>query len=693
MGFKLKLNRILLLISIFAVLLFSVSLVSASTVDTDNLTIMDDTDMVSNHIDEPIVEISNYEPYSSSNINTEELKSTGNEKNWVINQRNYKMFFDDNNVLKHEYGGQILTFNGEFTDKGVITIDSPDTKITGRNTLFNNTAFNLKADGIMLTNLNFVSNSEFSDNEGACVLVNVTVYNVNIDYTVPKNVTGFGIYSNGLDEDLSNVKLVNNTVKMQGNAINSGYNYGVVLTNTRDAIVSGNTIDCSLPLRAVDWSSDIYGGISMDSVAALAADSCINLRLSNNFIQTNVIDAVQGEPTLDTVLIYACHNSIIEHNTILENDYFCKKGHPNYLYGLDIYLSDNVIVYSNDIHIYTTGGAEAHGTAYPIQVSGPAKNIQIAFNNISSYSNGPNIGIYSQNFYGTTQIDIISNYINITGNADTGDAPPSWALVAGIEVQDSDDKIMNNTIIVNTVKEFKNGQNVYGISYSQGTRGVHTYNIQYNNVSTNSNYAISLKDSPNSVQNSIIANNILKTARTGGNRAAIISQGKGNIIENNTDGSVPVKKMTNDELTDSLKRYLNNPFNGDGISFSWLSNNGNSKFRDDQNHNQLNTGLNGLGKNKLIGNNPKISNSQAQKGTLNSTYYTYGSSNVDIASASSSNSGGRGSESGESIVKSYEVTKKIEIDNINYIHAISIIIFVLILLIIGYQRKKRKEEC
>ena len=95
MGFKLKLNRILLLISIFAVLLFSVSLVSASTVDTDNLTIIDDADMVSNHIDEPIVEISNYEPYSSSNINTGELKSTGNEKNWVINQRNYKMFFDD----------------------------------------------------------------------------------------------------------------------------------------------------------------------------------------------------------------------------------------------------------------------------------------------------------------------------------------------------------------------------------------------------------------------------------------------------------------------------------------------------------------------------------------------------------------------------------------------------------------------
>lgn len=46
MGFKLKLNRILLLISIFAVLLISVSLVSASTVDENNLTITDDTDSI-----------------------------------------------------------------------------------------------------------------------------------------------------------------------------------------------------------------------------------------------------------------------------------------------------------------------------------------------------------------------------------------------------------------------------------------------------------------------------------------------------------------------------------------------------------------------------------------------------------------------------------------------------------------------
>ena len=261
-GFKLKIDKFLLLILIFFILLSCVSLVSASnTVDT-NLT--HDASSDAN------IGINDIESYSSG-VFSDDVKSTGNV---IVNQRNYKMYFDDSNVLKKEYGGKIIAFSGKFTDKGVITIDSENTKITGRNTLFNNTVFNIKSNGVMLTNLNFVLNKEFSDNEGACVLINgdnVTVYNVDIDYNVPKNVTGFGIYSNGLDESLSDVKLVNNTVRLHGNALNDGYNYGVVLTNTRDAIVYGNIIDCQLPLRAVNWMAEIYGGISMDAVSGLAA--------------------------------------------------------------------------------------------------------------------------------------------------------------------------------------------------------------------------------------------------------------------------------------------------------------------------------------------------------------------------------------------------------------------------------------
>ncbi|SEK43601.1 hypothetical protein SAMN05216439_0940 [Methanobrevibacter gottschalkii] len=679
-GFKLKIDKFLLLILIFFILLSCVSLVSASnTVDT-NLT--HDASSDAN------IGINDIESYSSG-VFSDDVKSTGNV---IVNQRNYKMYFDDSNVLKKEYGGKIIAFSGKFTDKGVITIDSENTKITGRNTLFNNTVFNIKSNGVMLTNLNFVLNKEFSDNEGACVLINgdnVTVYNVDIDYNVPKNVTGFGIYSNGLDESLSDVKLVNNTVRLHGNALNDGYNYGVVLTNTRDAIVYGNIIDCQLPLRAVNWMAEIYGGISMDAVSGLAAGSCNGLRLSNNYIRCVVNGVAQGEPTLDAVLIYACHNSTIENNTIIENDYVTKKGDVNYLYGLDLYLSNDVVIYGNDIHIRTSGGKEAHGTAYPIQVTGQAENILIAFNNLSSYSNGPNIGIYSQNYYGVTHLDIISNFINVTGHA----SKHSWALVAGIEVQDSDDRIMNNTIIVDTVNKFEKGYNVYGISYSQRTDGDHNYNIQYNNVSTNSDHAVALKGSGSStVSNSIVANNILKGRKYGGNRAAYITGGTGNVIINNTDGSRPVHKMTDDEYSDNLKFYLSSPFKGNGLGLGWLDGDGNSIIGNgDRNGNSLNNGNSGLVNNKVYGNNLNYSESQARNGVLNSTYYTYGFSGTDIASASSSSGSGAGSSNSESSdVKSYEVTKKIN-DNLIHIPIVIMAVIALILLIIGYKRKEHKE--
>ena len=97
----------------------------------------------------------------------------------------------------------------------------------------------------------------------------------------------------------------------------------------------------------------------------------------------------------------------------------------------------------------------------------------IAYNNLTTANFGPNCGIYSMNYYGQTQNYMISNFINVTGYASTH----YWALVAGIEVQDSDDLIWNNTIIVNNIGNYSSSNNIYGISYSQNTKGDHKYNI------------------------------------------------------------------------------------------------------------------------------------------------------------------------------------------------------------------------
>ena len=88
---------------------------------------------------------------------------------------------------------------------------------------------------------------------------------------------------------------------------------------------------------------------------------------------------------------------------------------------------------------------------------------------------------------------------------------------------------------------------------------------------------------------------------------------------NNTDGSKPVRKMSSNEYPNSLKNYLNSPFKGNGLGLGWLDNGGNS-FTGNNSH-----------KTDVIGNNLNHSNSQLHNGDLNSTHYSHGSSNRNIA--------------------------------------------------------------
>jgi len=82
-----------------------------------------------------------------------------------------------------------------------------------------------------------------------------------------------------------------------------------------------------------------------------------------------------------------------------------------------------------------------------------------------------------------------------------------WALVAGIESQDSDSYIVNNTIEVHSVSSVNENDNIYGVSYRQNINGNHTYNIQNNTVFSDGYSSVFLLSS----QNSTVANNLLVT--------------------------------------------------------------------------------------------------------------------------------------------------------------------------------------
>ena len=542
--------------------------------------------------------------------------------------------------------------------------------------MLKDTVFCLESNNIMLAGLNFVWNREFSDNDNAGILVlgdNCTIYNCTIDYAVPETTTGFCVYAEGSDGDkIENFTLANSTINFVGNNLRGGWDYCIFVDQVENAMVYGNDINSSLPLRAVDYSFDIFGGVSMEAVGVFVAQSCPNLTFSSNKVFSSVNGGGNSYPTLDTLVIYGCNNATIENNDIHVEDFNSKDGKDNYLQGIDLYFSNNVTIVHNKIDMVTTGGRAGMGTAYPIQVNGPSKGVLIAYNNLTTFNYGPNCGIYSMNYYGQTQNYMISNFINVTGLASTH----YYALVAGIEVQDSDDLIWNNTIIVNNIGEYSDSNNIYGISYSQSTKGDHKYNIQYNNVTTNGRYAVSLSGSGSLVVDSIIANNVLNTNKSSGNRAVRVGAGYNNTIRNNTDG-VFRNTLNPDDLPDWLKnhkglvprivvpRYYREGSNGSGLT-------------DDEGNGAApwNTGSNPNG-DTVFGSNRDTAPGFG------------GDASPSFTAASPGESGSSAADP-----NAYEID---EHDNVvskssDYLQLCIICIVALLLLLVGYKRQKDKEE-
>ncbi|MDD6049496.1 MAG: hypothetical protein PUB95_08555 [Methanobrevibacter ruminantium] len=720
-----KANKMVLLFSIFLILLVSISSVSAdnaddyisstideeiidtgSSLDNPSLDYLADDNPVLGLGDESVEDNEKMVLCSDSSSNGADskssLKSTGNGKSslkdsldsvYYVNSDNLDSFFADG-FLKDDYADSILVFNGEFNDKGILDIKSSNVTIIGNNSLLKDTVFCLESNNIMLAGLNFVWNREFGDNDNAGILVlgdNCTIYNCTMDYSVPETTTGFCVYAECSDGDkIENFTLANSTINFVGNNLRGGWDYCIFIDQVENAMVYGNNINSSLPLRAVNYAFDIFGGVSMESVGVFVAQSSPNLTFSNNKVFSSVNGGGSSYPTLDTLVIYDCSNSTIEGNDIHVEDFDSKNGKDNYLQGIDLYFSNNVTIVHNKIDIKTTGGRSGMGTAYPIQVNGPSKGVMIAYNNLTTANFGPNCGIYSMNYYGQTQNYMISNFINVTGYASTH----YWALVAGIEVQDSDDLIWNNTIIVNNIGNYSSSNNIYGISYSQNTKGDHKYNIQYNNVTTNGRYAVSLSGTDSMVVDSIIANNVLNSETSSGNRAVRVGSGYNNTIRNNTDG-VFRNTLNPDDLPDWLKNHkglipsilVPSYYRPDSGGSGWTDNEGNGTSHSGSGN------ARGYGHGSHDGDvsgNGTDSNSDAVLGSdHDAAPGVGGDASPSISVASPSDSG-----SSAANPNAYEID---EHDNVvskssDYFQLGLICIVALLLLLVGYKRQKDKEE-
>ena len=254
----------------------------------------------------------------------------------------------------------------------------------------------------------------------------------------------------------------------------------------------------------------------------------------------------------------------------------------------------------------------------------------------------------------------------------------------------------NNTML-RVIGSYADNNNIYGISYSQNTKGNHTYNIQYNNVTTNGRYAVSLSGTSSLVVNSIIANNVLNTKKSSGNRAVRVGSGRNNTIRNNTDG-IFRNNMSDDELPDWLRnhtsvvpsifvpRYYREGSNGTGLTDD--KGNGTAPWNTNGSSGGTNNG-NGRHGSGVSGNGSD-SNSDMVLGSDRDTAPGVGGDAAPSISAASP--GDSGSSAADP--NAYEINERnnLAVKSVDYLQLGVICIVALLLLLVGYKRQKDKEE-
>ena len=444
----------------------------------------------------------------------------------IVTNNTFFDYFGDDGMLLGDITFDTLIFKGEFSNLGVNVVYVPRAiVINGDNAVLRNIAI-MCEQGTTLNNLTLNATNYVADTDGALIYAigsDVTVNNITIDYNATDGSNNaIAVYASGAD----NFKLVNSTITFTGNNVDGKvFAQGIKIAKSNNAVVDSNIITTSCPLVDVDYSQ--WGSIDTDLVFAIGVEKSENVKIINNIVDNSAWTKGNNAnfPTFDAFIAHTANNLLIKNNTISHTDLITPKGTSSYIYALDFYESNSVIVEDNRVLLNTTGGKEGAGAAYAVQVTGPYNNFVVKGNNLTTVSNGPNLGVYSQNYYGATEITVENNWINVTGFA----GPAEFALVSGMEFQDTVAKAYNNTIYVQNVNEYNDDNNIAGITYVQSTSGSHQFDIQNNTIYSEGKYAVLIK----SAKDSQIIGNTLYAHELNGDDAAIFKSGTNNVVKNN----------------------------------------------------------------------------------------------------------------------------------------------------------------
>ena len=439
----------------------------------------------------------------------------------IITPANFNEKFGDAIVSGGEY-----KFEGVFEEVLPVVTFIDGCAVDASEAEFVNMGISLQGD-VTLRGLTMTSTHYVESDSGALVYVaneNNCLDGLTINYAPESGSDAYAIFIN----DAMNFTLSNSYINFTGVSLSDYYEYAIKIIDSQWGLIKSNTIIANLPILDVDYTKG-EPGLATDLVLNTGIKSSSDLDIIANRFIANVIDRYGDYPTFDCMMLESCDQVNIINNTFHESDFITSPGDANYLNVLDCYYTDNLLVQNNNISVETDGGSENAGTSYPIQLTGPYESVIVDGNSLYANCGGPALGIYSQNYYGDTEILVKNNNIDVTGLPTQN----SWGLVSGIELQDTVARVYNNTITTKSVTgSYQEGMNIYGISYAQALKDNHNYDIQNNTVETEGKYAIYLLKA----QDLIIANNCLVSSTGEGDSTIYVRDLEGDATINNNSG-------------------------------------------------------------------------------------------------------------------------------------------------------------
>lgn len=385
----------------------------------------------------------------------------------VVTNDTFFRYFDKNGILLDTVPFDELIFKGEFADLGITHIFVDNVDITGEDALLNNIGFVIN-DDVSLSDMTLVADKSI----GQLIYVsgdNVVISGMDISYAVGNNESS-AIYV----YDSENVNIVNNEIVFESHVTTDKEAMAINVLGSSDVVISNNNITASLPAINSNWGLYYsYGMMGISDVHAVKIMKSEDVDFTKNNVITfsNEYVLTAYSPTIESVLIVDSDIVNVDYNNFTVIDEETPIGSPAYLYALTMGIANDAVISNNNFNIATDGGVDAMGSAYAIQFV--TSNVDIIGNNITSVSNGPNLGIYVSYSYDEDymfeefEVNIINNNIDVTGYAAN---TTTWnALLTGIEAGVGDVTISENTINVHNKAGYIEGAYVYGISYAQSS--------------------------------------------------------------------------------------------------------------------------------------------------------------------------------------------------------------------------------